>query len=379
MNRTLIAILLALAPVATASAQTINPTVTAWQRNTTGATGYNGILADVTMVRYSANYVYPSSTCIPSYAIGPWPGNPNTPANQNYVFRIPRNPVASTGAGTATSLGHIGVLSNGVVFFNALDAFSYNNQNIWHRNAMVFEVGSMDACNGHPAPTGQYHPHSNPLCLSGSSLTTHSPIIGFGFDGYPIYGPYGYANADGSGGIVRIETSYRKRNITVRTSLPNGTQLPANQYGPAVSATYPLSSFVEDFEYAALLGDLDEDNGRFAVTPEYPNGTYAYYATIDAVGAVEYPYIIGPTYHGTVAPGNTGPGSGHVVPTDSPVTFTGFPCPADSTGDRVVDGVDLGALLSRWGQGGGAGDIDRNGLVDGADLALMLSDWGICN
>ncbi len=46
--------------------------------------------------------------------------------------------------------------------------------------------------------------------------------------------------------------------ITARTTLPNGTQIPANQYGPAVGTNYPLDLFLEDFEYAAGLGDLDE-------------------------------------------------------------------------------------------------------------------------
>lgn len=46
------------------------------------------------------------------------------------------------------------------------------------------------------------------------------------------------------------------------------------------------------------LGELDEYNGRFAVTPEYPAGTYAYYATVDASGDAAYPYLIGPQYYG---------------------------------------------------------------------------------
>ena len=53
---------------------------------------------------------------------------------------------------------------------------------------------------------------------------------------------------------------------------------------------------------------LDENNGRFGVTPEYPNGTYAYYMTVnnlqtEASGVFEkykkpvFPYIIGENYH----------------------------------------------------------------------------------
>src|SRR5204863_5201489 len=120
----------------------------------------------------------------------------------------------------------------------------------------------------------------------------------------PLYGAYGYANADGTAGIARMRSSYRLRSITQRHTLPDGTVLAPALYGPDVSATYPLSYYIEDFEYVAGLGDLDACNGRVAVTPEYPLGTYAYYATIDGDGASAYPYAIGPTYYGLVATDN---------------------------------------------------------------------------
>ena len=93
----------------------------------------------VQIVQYSTNNVYESCTCIPGYSIGPWTGNPNTPSNQNFVFKITRNPVQNTGTAIATALGHTGVWSNGVSIFNAKDDMSYNNMNIWHQNAIVFE------------------------------------------------------------------------------------------------------------------------------------------------------------------------------------------------------------------------------------------------
>ena len=45
---------------------------------------------------------------------------------------------------------------------------------------------------------------------------------------------------------------------------------------------------------------LDEHNGRFCVTPEYPNGIYCYFATVDANLNSAYPYVVGPTYYGNV-------------------------------------------------------------------------------
>jgi alpha-tubulin suppressor-like RCC1 family protein len=52
-------------------------------------------------------------------------------------------------------------------------------------------------------------------------------------------------------------------------------------------------------------------------------------------------------------------------------------CPGDLTADGVVDGQDLGLLLSSW-NGDGPADLNRDGTVDGQDLGLMLSAWGDC-
>lgn len=115
------------------------------------------------------------------------------------------------------------------------------------------------------------------------------------FDGYPIYGSFGYSSAnDSSSSIKRILTSYRARSITKRTSLANGTVLSSSQYGPDVNTTYPIGNYLEDFEYVSGLGDLDQYNGRYCKTPEYPNGVYAYFLTGDSSNVPTYPYLIGP-------------------------------------------------------------------------------------
>ncbi|HEX8749396.1 MAG TPA: YHYH protein [Pyrinomonadaceae bacterium] len=309
------------------------PELSVWQRNTTGATGYNNIPSDVQQVRYSDNYVYINSTGIPSYSIGPWAANPNTASNQSYVFKIPRHPTENTGTKTSTPLGSIGVWKNGVVMFNALDAMSYQNQNIWHQNAVVVEGPSFDSCLGHPQQTGAYHHHQNPRCLYTANAAQHSPLLGYAFDGFPIYGPYGYSNANGSGGIKRIVSSYRLRNITQRRTLADGTSLSASQYGPSVSTQYPLGYYAEDYEYMSGLGDLDQYNGRFTVTPEYPNGTYAYFVTTNSDGTSAYPYIIGPSYYGVVATENI-TARGRVSITESVTTYSpqaATPTPAAGT------------------------------------------------
>ena len=331
--------LIIMAILGAAGVEAAPPELDFWLLNVSGLTGYNGLPADIQRIRYSTDNAYVNASGIPYYTIGPWPGNPNTVTNQDKLFRFPRNPVVNAGTKTATSLGAIGVWVNGVAIYNALDAHSYNNLNIWHQNAVIVEAGGFDACLGHPPPSGQYHHHQRPRCLDATDSDVHSRILGFAFDGFPVYGPHGYANSDGSGGVARIRSSYRLRSITTRTTLPDGTVLMPAQYGPSVSATFPLGYYVEDFEYVSGLGDLDAYNGRIAVTPEYPAGTYAYYTTLDAGGATAYPYVIGPRYYGVVANDNV-TSMGHVTIAEPVADYT--PTSVGAGGAGTTTSVRLG-------------------------------------
>jgi hypothetical protein len=209
---------------------------------------------------------------------------------------------------------------------------------IWRRNAVYAETVTFDPCNAHQPGNGEYHYHDNPVCLryqvgdniTGTNVGTttatfkestgtlvHSPILGWAFDGYPVYGPYGYSSCGtgaASSGIRRITPSYglRTDNTTTRTTLPAwaaayqgiSATLTSTEVGPPVSTTYPLGRYIEDYDYFAGSGDLDAYNGRFCPTPDFPNGTYAYYVTISASGAPAFPYYLGPQFYGTVAGGN---------------------------------------------------------------------------
>ena len=130
--------------------------------------------------------------------------------------------------------------------------------------------------------------------------TVHSPLLGFAYDGFPIYGAYAYQNINGTGPIVRMKSSFSLRNISVRNTYYTGTSVTA---GPPVTTTYPLGYFREDYQYdttsASTPDFLDEHNGRFCVTPEYPSGIYCYFATVNANWNSAYPYVIGPTFYGT--------------------------------------------------------------------------------
>ena len=202
---------------------------------------------------------------------------------------------------------------------------------IWLRDALYGEAETFDSCLAHQPGQGMYHNHVQPVCLryqlgdnvevvaSGRTGNVyrekaapwkHSPILGWALDGYPIYGPYGYSDPKNSASpIKRLKSGYRLRSITRRDSLPDWAlgyhpnipqQLSSSQQGPAVSERFPLGRYVEDNEFLAGLGDLDAFNGRTAVTPEFPNGTYAYFITIKDDGSPAFPYTIGLQYYGTV-------------------------------------------------------------------------------
>ena len=117
----------------------------------------------------------------------------------------------------------------------------------------------------------------------------HSPIIGWAYDGNPIYGPYGYDTNTG-GSIRALKSGYKLATISNRPALSSWKQ----------------GFFCEDFVFTGE-GDLDEHNGRYCVTPDFPNGVYAYFATIsdgfvESSGPFEnflipqYPYLIGNTF-----------------------------------------------------------------------------------
>jgi formylglycine-generating enzyme required for sulfatase activity len=57
------------------------------------------------------------------------------------------------------------------------------------------------------------------------------------------------------------------------------------------------------------------------------------------------------------------------------------PCPADITGNGLVNGADLGLMLAAWGSDGSeqpGADINADGIVNGADLAFVIGAFGPC-
>ena len=319
--------------------------VTTWSNGTQtqSSPAYSGIQE----VYSSANWVYIRSTGLGSHTMGPWLNGafPNLPKNQKVFYRIPRNPTVP-GTKTQTGLGTIGYFVDGISMFDSRDGFIWNGTaeaggaavGYWQREAYVNEGVTFDPGYAHQEGTGNHHYHANPIALryllgdhvdfnattktyseSTNAVTQHSPILGWVRDGFPIYGPYGYSSASNSAsGIRRMVSGYVLRNgqsgtqnltIVGRTNIPQWAVraygVAANQSGPTVSTTYPLGRYMEDNDYLGDLGqtqgvgfDLDEYNGRWCVTPEFPGGTYAYFVSISSNGTPTFPYNIGRSYYG---------------------------------------------------------------------------------
>lgn len=325
-----------------------NPAITSWLRNTTSITGrhyvsgnptpiVDAVLANVQKVQYSNDWVYVTTNGIPAYITGPFlDGNPSLATTRNgAIFQIPLNPTKNTGTATATKGGNIGQFINGVALFDYRDGVAWNPStnalcggpgnspcpggptatNAWNRDAIPAEKAGFDCAKAHPA-MGNYHHHQNPSAFNLDLVVTsticstypsdglyvintnqHSPLLGFAYDGFPIYGAYGYAKTDGTGGITRIKSSYQLKSYPtgLRTNGPSINQIVGTQ-------TMFNGYFREDYEYISHTEPdyLDVHNGRFCITPEYPNGTYAYFTTVDANHNSAYPYVVGPTYYGNV-------------------------------------------------------------------------------
>lgn len=345
MKRKTIQSLLLLILGISCSAQT-NPVITSWLQNNMITGSYyvsgnstainNNTLINCQKVEYSNNSVYVTTTGVPAYPTGPFlDGNPSIATDQNAIFKFPLIPQEETGTKTATTGGNIGVFINGVALFDYRDGVGWNSASNslcggpgnppcmggpmatqdWTRDAVWAEMGGFDCSKAHPA-NGNYHHHQNPSAFKWDLLEisticnlydadglyaidsmAHAPLIGYAYDGFPIYGAYGYKNADGTGGVTRIKSGYKLRNITVRTHHADGTNV---DDGPDVDGTYFLGFFREDYEWISNADEdyLDEYNGRFCVTPEYPAGIYAYFATVDENWNSVYPYVVGPNFYG---------------------------------------------------------------------------------
>ena len=123
---------------------------------------------------------------IPDHDTGPFP-NAAQPQHRS-ASRTTRSKSPASRSGRRRSperrWGRSAWPINGVPFYNP-----YNREG---EDAAKVEV--FDDCCGHPDPMGRYHYHIYPKCIHTcfkDEPGKHSPLIGYAFDGYAIYGPNG--------------------------------------------------------------------------------------------------------------------------------------------------------------------------------------------
>ena len=214
----------------------------------------------------------------PDHVPGAFPrrGNPNVATEQSYSFRVPLKPRM---AETPERRGGWwwGVALNGVPFEpGTAETWNNDRQSGWRYEAATgFLNLGLDEHHAHVQPAGAYHYHGLPVGLverlggDGSKMLQ----VGWAADGFPIYTSRAYSEArDAKSALRPMKPSHRLRQ---------GAR-PVQAGGPG--GNYD-GRFTEDFEFAKDSGDLDECNGRFGVTPEFPAGTYYYCIT------AEFPFV----------------------------------------------------------------------------------------
>jgi hypothetical protein len=225
---------------------------------------------------------------IPDHAVGAFPNanNPNKISAQNVNFSASLRPVARQGEGR--EIKEPGYAINGIKFDPGTGGACPSSMSSksdcdlgrpagpWRMEALgqtSFNFG-VDRNNAHVQPGGEYHYHGLPTGLVPAATLRgqRMALIGWAGDGYPMYALYGHSNANSAKSALRkMRGSYRMK------ARPDDGR-------PSVTMV-PMGTFMQDYQYVAGSGDLDECNGRFAVTPEFPKGIYHYYVTDS------YPYV----------------------------------------------------------------------------------------
>jgi hypothetical protein len=201
---------------------------------------------------------------------------PNPLASQDHTWQIPLSPALTGTQQEVPLLGTIAVTLTGLPIFGPNEGEMPDPFGDPIFNAIV------DACLGHTAQGGLYHPHGlvESCVIDDVDAAGPSPLLGFALDGFPIYGPRGCLDAACSE-VVTFESSWE-------------------QTGDPTTYAWDNNTFVED----DAPTKLDRCNGRVG-----PDGSYRYHAT------ATFPYVLGcysgtPTAAAPGGPGGGGPGGG---------------------------------------------------------------------
>ena len=182
------------------------------------------------------------------------------------------------------------------------------------------------------------------------------------------------SSAEGGGVCARYGVSLELTGCTVsgNRSIGNGGGLWTNDGSVVVS-----SSLVEANQSGGYGGAWYVTSGTPTLQScEVKNNTAV---TVGGIWVASGPVRVG----GTVFCGNGVNINGSW--TDLGGTELNGQCPpyciGDGSGNAIVDGLDLGLTLSRWGVCEGDAcysDFNGDGLINGADLGDVLSNWGRC-
>ena len=231
--------------------------------------------------RRGNNEMQVQANAIPLHKVGRFPNrhNPNAIREQELSFKLPLRPIPlkepiplhNENRHGATNIP-FGIATNGVLFDpSTAEYYQGKRDGDWNYEALSGAVIlGLDTHHGHVQSNGSYHYHGLPVGLLDKlnvRIGEHSPLIGFAMDGYPIYALYGYRDAKNpKSPIIKLRSSWRLRS----GKRPESGIDPGGKYD---------GTFSRDYVYERASGDLDECNGRFTVTEEYPEGTYAYFLT----------------------------------------------------------------------------------------------------
>ena len=208
---------------------------------------------------------------IPQHDIGVFPnsGNPHRIQEQNYVYKINAKPTPNNFF-APLGMHNFGLAVNGVPFDpGAAEWYLGNRNSEWQYEPMSGAIRlGLDENHAHVQPSGAYHYHGIPTLLLDSldvNGSSHSPLIGWAADGFPIYAIYGYENPqDIDSKVIKMTSSYSLRT----GNRPSGAGNPGGKFD---------GTFINDYVYVEGAGILDMCNGRMTATPDFPEGTYAYY------------------------------------------------------------------------------------------------------
>ena len=236
---------------------------------------------------------------IPNHEVGTFPNtdNPNSIREQNVNERFTLCPeiISENGLEVVGPALVIAYAINSVKFDPATagrcndsgECSLAQGQGNWNIEALghdTFDFGD-DMNHAHVQPNGAYHYHGMPeLLIDFLGDNQGMTIVGWASDGFPVYARYGFSDPnDPNSSIKSLEPSYKlksepdpNRPNTLTALIGGPGQETINPNSPI-----PMGAFTQDYEYVEGLGDLDKCNGRFGVTPEFPEGIYYYVVTDD--------------------------------------------------------------------------------------------------